>query len=94
MPYFSVLAHGKGIAVPVQGTVAASFFVWVNVRAADAKQASLMATQRILDEWQTGGLASRNKGALPTMSIEEVRSIGFLAWLRRRRTGYIFAPHE
>ena len=96
MPYFKVILSGRGIDLPFEGDSAVGFFTTKLVRAADLSSAESLAKALILSEWRSGGTyAQANRGALPTLSVEQSFSVGWLAGaFGRKPSGYTFYLHE
>ena len=80
VPRYEVTVQGRGIAVPLDASVAVGFLRLVQVRAVDPVQAELRAVALVTSEWSSSGYALQNLGGLPRLTI--VR-IGLLSWWHR-----------
>jgi hypothetical protein len=93
MPYFSVLVHGTGVEVPSfegEGPPIVGFYANRVVTARDANEAFVLVSNGIRNEWSVGKYARANRGAVPTVHLDEAFEISFLSrWFRRPR-GYTF----
>jgi len=98
MPYFRVMLSGTGISyVFGDGSEPAiGFFTTRIVKANDLLHAHQSAKELILSEWRLGGdYAADNRGALPTLSIENSLSIGYPSGLfGRKGGGYAFYTQD
>jgi hypothetical protein len=93
MPFYRVRLEGTGILLPTEGAEepAIGFFTTRQVRAADETDAKLRALAVVADEWSTDPYASSNKGASPSLSVEEVWRVSWWhALLRGSMRGHAF----
>jgi hypothetical protein len=93
MPYFRVLLHGTGILVPPAdgaGAPIEGFYTTRAVTAADADAAIRLASALIRAEWTTGSYAPANRGAVPTLSPDQVFEVSFFSRWFNRLGGYTF----
>ena len=92
MPHFKVILSGEGIDLPLGRTSSVGFFTTRLVRAADLASAEDLARELVLSDWRTGGpYAESNRGALPTLAIEQSFAVGWIAGtFGRRPSGYTF----
>jgi hypothetical protein len=94
VPKYNVIVHGQGIRVPMDGTLATSFFKPICVTATDPLTAERRALQLIESEWSVGPYAAINQGNPPRLTID---SVSQLPWWNRfvlRQRGYVFAPDD
>ena len=90
MPRYEVTVQGRGIAVPIEGSVAIGFFRLVQVRAKDPVEAEIRAVAAVEADWSSSAYAFRNRGGAPYLTIFRV---GLLSWWHRilgAPKGYIF----
>ena len=92
MPRYRVMVHGNGIDVPMEGAThpITGFYTTRTVAAADAERAARAACELVTAEWRERPYAQVNRGALPSLSVEQVTEIGFLRDRLRRPGGYTF----
>jgi hypothetical protein len=90
VPTYEVTVQGRGIAVPIQDSVAVGFLRLVQVRARDPVQAQERAVERVRSEWHSGPNAAMNRSGMLYLTID---TIGLLSWWQRllgAPKGYIF----
>ncbi|HTC17364.1 MAG TPA: hypothetical protein VK695_16285 [Steroidobacteraceae bacterium] len=90
MPRYEVTVQGRGIALPMETSVAIGFFKLVQLRSADPRAAEVRAIERVRADWESSAHALRNRGGAPALTIA---SIGLLSWWHRllgAPQGYIF----
>ncbi len=98
MPYFNVMVYGKGINMPFEGTPdpVIGFLTTRRVKAESFERAQVVACALVLCEWQgDGAYAALNRGAVPTLQVEECWEIGwFEALTKRKPDGYTFFAND
>ena len=98
MPYFKVQLSGTGISFRVVdgSDPAIGFFTTRLVRAKNADHAHSSAKATVLSEWRPGGdYAGGNRGALPSLTVEESWQVGLVAGiLGRKGGGYSLYSHD
>ncbi len=94
MPFYSVVIHGDGIRVPVEGegVPVGGFYAARVVLAESREQALERARKMISDEWAEGPYALANQGSMPRLRIESASNVSFWRWLWFKNKGYTFYP--
>jgi hypothetical protein len=90
MPSYEVTVQGRGIAVPIDNSVAVGFLRLVQVRARDPVEAEVRAVDVVKSEWASSAYAFRNRSGAPYLTIFRT---GLLSWwhgLLGAPKGYIF----
>lgn len=90
MPRYEVTVQGRGVAVPLEGSVAIGFFRLIQVRARSPVEAEIRAVEVVKADWSSSAYASLNRGGVPYLTIFRV---GLLSWWHRvlgAPKGYIF----
>ncbi|MEM7431645.1 MAG: hypothetical protein AAF351_06860 [Pseudomonadota bacterium] len=95
MPYFRVLLEGRGLAIPSGDEPIVGFFTTRWVRAQTSDEAKRLTPSLVLYEWEEGEYARHNEGGRLTVSVDTVRSVGWLnfVWNQPGR-GYTFYPAD
>jgi len=94
VPRYEVTVQGRGIAVPLETSVAVGFVRLVQVRAADPVEAELRAVELVGSEWSSSAYALQNLAGLPRLTILR---IGLLSWWHRllgAPRGFIFFAED
>jgi len=94
VPRYEVTVQGRGVAVPIQDSVAIGFFRLVQVRARDPVEAEVRAVEVVKADWSSSAYAFRNRGAAPYLTVFRV---GLLSWWHRllgAPKGYIFFAED
>ena len=94
MPRYEVTVQGRGIALPIDTSVAVGFLRLVQVRARDPVEAELRAVDWVRSEWDSSAYAFRNRSGSPYLTINQ---IGLLSWWHRflgAPKGYIFFAED
>lgn len=94
VPRYEVTVQGRGIAVPIEASVAVGFVRLVQVRAADPVEAEVRAVELVGSEWSSSAYALRNLAGLPRLTILR---IGLLSWWHRflgAPGGFIFFAED
>lgn len=94
MPYFRVRIEGTGISVPMEGSVAVGFFATRAVRAESPSHAAEKARSMVASSWTTGKYSGWNKGAAPTLQVDEVWRSTWLKDLFFVNDGHTFFPAD
>ena len=90
MPRYEVTVQGRGIALPLEHSVAIGFLRLVQLRAGDPVEAEARAVEVVRSDWDSSAYAGRNLGGAPYLTISRV---GLLRWWHRllgSPRGYIF----
>ena len=90
MPRYEVTVQGRGIALPLDDSVAIGFLRLVQLRAGDPVEAEARAVELVQSDWASSAYAGRNLGGAPYLTISRV---GLLRWWHRllgSPRGYIF----
>lgn len=66
------------------------FFVSRVVQASSPGEAVARAKAMVVDDWSQGIYFHFN--VIPTLTVTDVRAVGFWSWLRPENTGYVFHP--
>lgn len=91
---YEVTVQGRGIAVPINKSVAVGFLRLVQVRAKDPVEAELRAIEVVKSDWALSAYAFSNRSDTPNLSIFR---IGLLSWWHRflgSPQGYIFFAED
>jgi hypothetical protein len=94
VPRYEVTVQGRGIAVPVEGSLAVGFLRLIQVTARDPVEARERAIERARSEWHSGAHASANRSGMLYLTID---TIGLLSWWHRflgAPKGYIFFSED
>jgi hypothetical protein len=94
MPRYEVTVQGRGIVVPIDGSLAVGFLRLVQVRARDPVEAEVRAVELVASDWSSSAYALSNRGGMPYLTI--VR-IGSLSWWHRflgAPSGYMFFAED
>ena len=94
MPRYEVTVQGRGIALPIEETVAVGFLRLVQVSCRDPLDAQVRAVQLVQSEWDASFYSFRNRGGSPYLTIS---NIGLLSWWHRflgSPRGYIFFAED
>ncbi len=94
MPRYEVTVQGRGIAVPIDTSVAVGFFRLVQVCARDPVEAEIRAVELVKSDWASTAYAARNRSGAPYLTIFR---IGLLSWWHRflgAPQGYIFFAED
>ena len=98
MPYFRVTLSGSGISYPFEdgSDPVIGFFTTRDVRASDFESAGHLAKELVLAEWRDSGpYAAANRGAIPSLVVENSFPIGMLEGIfGRKPAGYSFYTHD
>jgi hypothetical protein len=90
VPRYEVTVQGRGVAVPIDGSVAIGFLRLVQVRASGPVEAEIRAVELVKADWSSSAHVARNRGGPPSLTIFRV---GLLSWWHRllgAPKGYIF----
>ena len=94
VPRYEVTVQGRGIAVPLESSLAVGFLRLVQVIARDPLEAQEHAVARVRSDWNVSAHAFRNRGGPPYLTVT---AIGILSWWHRllgAPKGYIFFSEE
>ena len=94
VPRYEVTVQGRGIVVPVEGSLAVGFFRLIQVTARDPVEAQERAIECARSDWHSGAHASSNRSGMLYLTIE---TIGLLSWWHRflgAPKGYIFFSED
>lgn len=94
MPYFRVRVEGTGISVPMGDSTMVGFFTTRAVRAQSREEAVDKARSMIIAAWTTGKYAAWNKGAAPTIEVEDVWRSPWFQNILFKNDGHVFYPDE
>ena len=94
MPYFRVRVEGTNIAVPMGDSTAVGFFTTRAVRARSEEEAVEKVQSMISAAWTTGAYATWNKGAPPSIHVEEVWRSPWFRNLLFKNDGHTFYPED
>ena len=94
MPHFRVRVEGKGIAVPIEGSIAVGFFATRAVRAHSPDEAIENVRSMIVAAWTTGKYAGWNNGLAPRIEIEDVWRSSWFRDLLFANDGHAFYPAD
>jgi len=90
VPSYEVTVQGRGVAVPIDSSVAIGFLRLVQVRAKDPLEAEIRAVEIVKADWSSSAFAFSNRAGPPYLTIFR---IGLLSWWQRALgapKGYIF----
>jgi hypothetical protein len=90
MPYFRVRVEGKGISVPLEDSTAVGFFATRAVRARSPEEAVEKVRAMLTAAWTTGKYAAWNRGAAPTIDVEQVWRSPWIENLLFKNDGHVF----
>ncbi|HXY96709.1 MAG TPA: hypothetical protein VEH00_07005 [Steroidobacteraceae bacterium] len=90
VPRYEVTVQGRGIALPVDGTVAIGFLRLVQLRARDPVDAEIRAVELVRSDWAASAHAGRNLGDAPYLTINRIGSLNWWHRLLGTPRGYIF----
>jgi hypothetical protein len=94
VPRYEVTVQGRGIALPIDTSLAVGFLRLVQVRAQDPVEAELRAVDLVKSDWASSAYAFRNRSGPPYLTISQ---IGLLSWWHRllgAPKGYIFFAED
>jgi hypothetical protein len=94
VPRYEVTVQGRGIAVPIDASLAVGFLRVVQVRARDPVAAEIRAVEIVRSEWALSAYAAEDRGGPPYLTINR---IGLLAWWHRllgAPRGYLFFSED
>ena len=81
VPRYEVTVQGRGIAVPMQTSLAVGFLRLVHVSANDPVEAEKQAIGLVKSEWDSSDYASTDRGGPPHLTIN---TVGVLSWIYGR----------
>jgi len=97
MPYYRVILNGAGILMSIENASApgaVGFFTTRVVRASTESSAIKKAEEDVLLQWTSGPWAEANKGAIPKLTVEDVRRVGLKQALLSPKAGHSFYAAE
>jgi hypothetical protein len=96
MPYYRILVHGQGIAVPLDDAETAIGFYTIRIISAlSNEEAESKAKTQVLSAWSSAEYRALNQGGAPRLRIESVEKISLIRFLLGRRSyGHIYYTKE
>jgi len=94
VPRYEVTVQGRGIALPIDTSLAVGFLRIVRVSAGNPVEAEVRAVELVRSEWAGSDYASANRSDPPHLTIT---AIGVLSWWARvlgAPKGYIFFSED
>ena len=94
MPRYEITVQGRGIAVPIDASLAVGFLRVVQVRARDPLEAEVRAVELVRLAWSSSAHAAANRAGAPALTVVRTGSLSWWQRLLGAPTDFIFFAED